>query len=185
MSLLLTSYVLSAYSLVWTGVSPARLPSYTNSPRLPKPLLLTLTAIGSFSAMPCLPLSSSSPLWVLVVLFAICANVGFGASVVASTSLHSQALPRKSCRHEEISRRFCSWLHVRPSMPLVICKAVRVSPDADCRKTNIVSGRSAWWWPLRSLETPRPWPPCSAPLRVPYTALILREERPTGAIYAR
>ena len=68
MSLLLTSHVLSAYSLVWTGVSPAR---------LPKPLLLTLTAIGSFSAMPCLPLSSSSPLWVLVVPFAICANIGF------------------------------------------------------------------------------------------------------------
>ena len=48
-----------------------------------KPLLLTFAAIGAFSAILFLPLSSSSPLWPVSALLAIFANVGFGASVVA------------------------------------------------------------------------------------------------------
>ena len=145
MSLLLTSYVLSAYSLVWTGVSPARLPSYTNSPRLPKPLLFTFTAIGSFSAMPCLPLSSLSPLWVLMVLFAVCANVGFGASVVASSRKRfprSHAGTRRS--RDDFFEPACPsvyatcWIRQAHAMARM---GVRVSPDADCRKTSF--GRSA------------------------------------------
>ncbi|KAG1743881.1 autophagy-related protein 22-like protein [Suillus lakei] len=48
-----------------------------------KPLLLTFAAIGAFSASLFLLLSSSSPLWMVSALFAIFANVGFGASVVA------------------------------------------------------------------------------------------------------
>ncbi|KAG2144452.1 autophagy-related protein 22-like protein [Suillus bovinus] len=48
-----------------------------------KPLLLTFAAIGAFSASLFLPLSSTSPLWMVSALFAILANVGFGASVVA------------------------------------------------------------------------------------------------------
>lgn len=48
-----------------------------------KPLLLTFAAIGAFSAILFLPLSSASPLWPVSALLAVCANVGFGASVVA------------------------------------------------------------------------------------------------------
>ena len=48
-----------------------------------KPLLLTFAAIGAFSAILFLPLSSASPLWPVSALLAIFANVGFGASVVA------------------------------------------------------------------------------------------------------
>lgn len=48
-----------------------------------KPLLLTFAAIGASSASLFLPLSSTSPLWMVSALFAILANVGFGASVVA------------------------------------------------------------------------------------------------------
>ena len=46
-----------------------------------KPLLLAFAHLGAFAAILFLP--SSSPLWLLSALFAVCANVGFGASVVA------------------------------------------------------------------------------------------------------
>ncbi|KAI0631441.1 MFS general substrate transporter [Trametes polyzona] len=48
-----------------------------------KKLLLAFAALGSISAMLFLLISSSSPLWPLVAPLAICANVGFGASIVA------------------------------------------------------------------------------------------------------
>ncbi|KIJ62467.1 hypothetical protein HYDPIDRAFT_64175, partial [Hydnomerulius pinastri MD-312] len=48
-----------------------------------KPLLLTFAFMGASAAMLFLLLSSSSPLWILSAVFAICANVGFGASTVA------------------------------------------------------------------------------------------------------
>ena len=48
-----------------------------------KKLLLTFAALGSFSAILFLLLPSSSPAWPLVAPLAICANVGFGASIVA------------------------------------------------------------------------------------------------------
>lgn len=48
-----------------------------------KPLLLTFAALGAFSAILFLPLSSASPLWPVSALLAIFANVGFGASTVA------------------------------------------------------------------------------------------------------
>ena len=48
-----------------------------------KPLLLAFAFMGAFAAVLFLFLSSSSPLWILSAVLAICANVGFGASVVA------------------------------------------------------------------------------------------------------
>ncbi|EJC99549.1 autophagy-type protein 22 [Fomitiporia mediterranea MF3/22] len=48
-----------------------------------KRALLLFAALGSISAMLFLALPSSSPVWALAALFAILANVGFGASVVA------------------------------------------------------------------------------------------------------
>ena len=170
MSLLLTSYALSAYSLVWTGVSP--LPSYTNSPRLPKPLLLILTAIGSFSAMPCLPLSSSSPLWVLVVLFAICANVGFGADLSS---------PVPPCTRKRFPGSHAGTKRSRDEFFEPACPSVYDSLDTastcDGKDGSASKSRRRLLkdivWPKRvplrlcRLETARPWPPCSAPLHVP------------------
>ena len=48
-----------------------------------KVLLLGFAALGSIAATLFLLLSSSSPIWYLSVVLAICANVGFGASTVA------------------------------------------------------------------------------------------------------
>lgn len=48
-----------------------------------KRLLLAFAALGSVSAMLFLLIPSSSPAWPLVAPLAICANVGFGASIVA------------------------------------------------------------------------------------------------------
>ncbi|KAI0738174.1 autophagy-related protein 22-like protein [Daedaleopsis nitida] len=48
-----------------------------------KLLLLTFAALGSLSAILFLLLPSTSPVWPLVAPLAICANVGFGASIVA------------------------------------------------------------------------------------------------------
>ncbi|KAH9895720.1 MFS general substrate transporter [Cubamyces lactineus] len=48
-----------------------------------KKLLLVFAALGSISAIFFLLVSSSSPAWPLVAPLAICANVGFGASIVA------------------------------------------------------------------------------------------------------
>ncbi|KAG2355817.1 autophagy-related protein 22-like protein [Suillus spraguei] len=70
------SVALQALTVISMG-SIADRPSYR------KPLLLTFAAIGAFSASLFLPLSSTSPLWMVSALFAILANVGFGASVVA------------------------------------------------------------------------------------------------------
>ncbi|OBZ73290.1 Autophagy-related protein 22-2 [Grifola frondosa] len=51
-----------------------------------KRLLLVFAALGATSAMLFLLLPSSSPVWPLCAFLAICANVGFGASVVALNS---------------------------------------------------------------------------------------------------
>ncbi|KZT01945.1 autophagy-type protein 22 [Laetiporus sulphureus 93-53] len=48
-----------------------------------KRLLLGFASLGSLSAILFLALPSSSPVWLLVAPLAVCANVGFGASIVA------------------------------------------------------------------------------------------------------
>ena len=108
----------------------------------------------------------------LVVLFAICANVGFGISVVASTSLHSQALSQKSCGHEEILRRV-----LRTRMSVHLCHSLDTPSTCDGKDGSASKSRCRLLkdivWPkciplrLCRLETARPWPPYSAPLHVP------------------
>ena len=51
--------------------------------------------MGAFAAVLFLLLSSSSPLWFLCAVFAVCANVGFGASVVAMNA-YLPSLARES-----------------------------------------------------------------------------------------
>lgn len=66
-------------------------PSATNR----KPLLLTFAFMGASAAVSFLFLSSSSPLWFLCAILAVCANVGFGASVVAMNT-YLPSLARES-----------------------------------------------------------------------------------------
>ena len=60
-----------------------------------KRLLLTFALIGAAAATLFLVLPSTSPLWFLSALLAICANVGFGASVVAMNA-YLPSLARES-----------------------------------------------------------------------------------------
>ncbi|KAF8552695.1 autophagy-type protein 22 [Imleria badia] len=57
--------------------------SIADRPTTRKPLLLTFALTGASAAISFLFLSSSSSLWILSAVFAVFANVGFGASVVA------------------------------------------------------------------------------------------------------
>ncbi|CAL1702568.1 unnamed protein product [Somion occarium] len=66
-----------------------------------KRILLFFAFFGAISAILFLILSSSSPLWPLSALLAICANVGFGASVVAMNAY----LPTLAQESEEVSQK--------------------------------------------------------------------------------
>ena len=102
------------------------------------------------------------------------AAVGFGgtvrylcqywlcAAVVASTSLHSQALPRKSCRHEKISRRF-----LRTRMPVRLCHLLGTPSTCD-GKDGSARKRIA---ERHRLAEARPSPTLQARNRTPLTAL--------------
>ncbi|KAF9244471.1 autophagy-related protein 22-like protein [Melanogaster broomeanus] len=57
--------------------------SIADRPTMRKPLLLAFALMGASAAMLFLLLPSSSSLWLLSAVFAVCANVGFGASTVA------------------------------------------------------------------------------------------------------
>ncbi|KAH0835567.1 autophagy-related protein 22-like protein [Lanmaoa asiatica] len=57
--------------------------SIADRPTSRKPLLLAFALMGASAAILFLFLSSSSLFWILSAIFAVCANVGFGASVVA------------------------------------------------------------------------------------------------------
>jgi UMF1 family MFS transporter len=66
-----------------------------------KQLLLVFAGLGSCAATLFLALPSSSSIWLLSALLAICANVGFGASVVAMNA-YLPALARESPEVVEI-----------------------------------------------------------------------------------
>ncbi|KAI0710802.1 autophagy-type protein 22 [Earliella scabrosa] len=71
-----TSVALQALTVISMG-------GIADHPPHRKLLLLTFAALGSLSAILFLLLPSTSPAWPLVAPLAICANVGFGASIVA------------------------------------------------------------------------------------------------------
>ncbi|KIN99245.1 hypothetical protein M404DRAFT_819536 [Pisolithus tinctorius Marx 270] len=79
------SFSLYVYSMsvAFQALTVISMGSIADRPTCRKPLLLTFAFIGACSAMLFLPLSSKSPLWFLCAVFAILANVGFGASIVA------------------------------------------------------------------------------------------------------
>ncbi|KAH7886587.1 autophagy-related protein 22-like protein [Phlebopus sp. FC_14] len=79
------SFSLYVYSIsvAMQALTVISIGSIADRPAMRKPLLLTFGLIGAFSAILFLLLPSSSPLWILSAFLAICANVGFGASVVA------------------------------------------------------------------------------------------------------
>ncbi|KAI0773147.1 autophagy-type protein 22 [Trametes elegans] len=75
-------YVYSA-SVALQALTVISMGGIADHPPHRKKLLLAFAALGSLSAILFLLLPSSSPVWPLVALLAICANVGFGASIVA------------------------------------------------------------------------------------------------------
>ncbi|OCH90365.1 autophagy-type protein 22 [Obba rivulosa] len=71
-----TSVALQAITVISMG-------GIADHPPHRKRVLLSFAALGFISAMLFLILPSSSPLWPLSALLAVCANVGFGVSIVA------------------------------------------------------------------------------------------------------
>ncbi|KAG8215701.1 autophagy-related protein 22-like protein [Butyriboletus roseoflavus] len=83
-----TNVALQALTVISMG-------SIADRPTSRKPLLLAFAFIGASAAVLFLFLSSSSPLWFLCAVFAVCASVGFGASVVAMNA-YLPSLARES-----------------------------------------------------------------------------------------
>ncbi|KAI0821797.1 MFS general substrate transporter [Trametes gibbosa] len=75
-------YVYSA-SVALQALTVISMGGIADHPPHRKKLLLAFAALGSVSAILFLAVASSSPAWALVAPLAICANVGFGASIVA------------------------------------------------------------------------------------------------------
>lgn len=77
-----------------------------------KKLLLAFAALGSISAILFLLVPSTSPAWPLVAPLAICANVGFGASIVA---LNAYIPTLAQGAPEVVEARANLARHMRPS----------------------------------------------------------------------
>lgn len=75
-------YVYSA-SVALQALTVISMGNIADHPPHRKRLLLGFAALGSFAAMLFFVIPSSSPVWFLAAPLAICANVGFGASIVA------------------------------------------------------------------------------------------------------
>ncbi|KAI0643345.1 autophagy-type protein 22 [Trametes meyenii] len=75
-------YVYSA-SVALQALTVISMGGIADHPPHRKKLLLAFAALGSISAILFLIVPSTSPVWPLVAPLAICANVGFGASIVA------------------------------------------------------------------------------------------------------
>ncbi|KAF8839214.1 MFS general substrate transporter [Paxillus ammoniavirescens] len=79
------SFSLYVYSIsvALQALTVISMSNVADRPTSRKPLLLAFAFMGASAAVLFLLLSSTSPLWILSALFAVCANVGFGASTVA------------------------------------------------------------------------------------------------------
>ncbi|KAL1943595.1 hypothetical protein VTO73DRAFT_4040 [Trametes versicolor] len=75
-------YVYSA-SVALQALTVISMGGIADHPPHRKKLLLAFAALGSISAILFLLVPSTSPAWPIVALLAVCANVGFGASIVA------------------------------------------------------------------------------------------------------
>ncbi|CCL98874.1 uncharacterized protein FIBRA_00881 [Fibroporia radiculosa] len=78
-----TSLYVYSISVALQALTVISMGGIADHPPHRKRLLLAFAALGSISAMLFLLIPSSSPVWPLVAPLAICANVGFGASIVA------------------------------------------------------------------------------------------------------
>lgn len=78
-----------------------------------KRLLLSFAFFGAIAATLFLLLPSSSPLWPVSALLGICANVGFGASIVAMNAY----LPTLARQSEEVVKHRAELLAAGQSMP--------------------------------------------------------------------
>ncbi|KAF8434287.1 autophagy-type protein 22 [Boletus edulis BED1] len=107
--------------------------SIADRPTTRKPLLLSFALVGASAAILFLFLSSSSPLWILSAVFAICANVGFGASVVAMNA-YLPSLARESPEvikaQKDLHKSSTSLDDVPPSIDLDADHALFSDPES-------------------------------------------------------
>ncbi|KAF8129788.1 MFS general substrate transporter [Boletus edulis] len=107
--------------------------SIADRPTTRKPLLLSFALVGASAAILFLFLSSSSPLWILSAVFAICANVGFGASVVAMNA-YLPSLARESPEvikaQKDLDKSSTSLDDVPPSIDLDADHALFSDPES-------------------------------------------------------
>ncbi|KAI9566609.1 autophagy-related protein 22-like protein [Boletus coccyginus] len=106
--------------------------SIADRPTTRKPLLLMFGLLGASAAVLFLFLPSSSPLWILSALFAVCANVGFGASVVAMNA-YLPALARESPEVVE------AQMELDKTSGSVDVPALSIDLDADHALTDLDS----------------------------------------------
>ncbi|GLB44510.1 putative vacuolar effluxer which mediate the efflux of amino acids resulting from autophagic degradation [Lyophyllum shimeji] len=99
-----------------------------------KRLLLLFALLGASSATTFLVLPSTSPMWFLVAPLAVCANVGFGASVVAMNA-YLPTLAKESPEVRQIQDEIENKHHT-PSGPVLIGE---IEPDADDDRTLVSS----------------------------------------------
>ncbi|PFH48528.1 hypothetical protein AMATHDRAFT_5727 [Amanita thiersii Skay4041] len=96
-------YVYSA-SVALQALTVISMGGIADHPLYRKRLLLCFAILGSISATIFLILSSTSPVWYLSALLAICANVGFGASTVAMNA-YLPSLARESPEVVEVREK--------------------------------------------------------------------------------
>ncbi|KAI6043649.1 autophagy-related protein 22-like protein [Pisolithus marmoratus] len=118
--------------------------SIADRPTCRKPLLLTFAFIGASSAMLFLLLPSSSPLWFLCAVFAVFANVGFGASVVAMNAY----LPSLASASPEVAQARMNLGQPNPSS-----QPIPESVDVEDDEPSVYSQDSASA-PLMGISTP-------------------------------
>ncbi|KAI0260363.1 MFS general substrate transporter [Gloeopeniophorella convolvens] len=152
-----------------------------------KPLLFGFAAIGSVSSLCFFLLPSSSPIWPLAGLFAVFANIGFGASIVVLNAylphLAASSLPASDYGNfEKLSRataRISSLgiaLGYAAGILLLLATVVpvqRAGGSTDALRFAI--GGSGAWWALFSLPALVLLPSARASIKVP--SLDSSEER--------
>jgi UMF1 family MFS transporter len=110
-------YVYS-FSVALQALTVISMGNIADHPSRRKPLLLLFAFLGSFAAVLFLPLSSTSPLWILAAPLAMLANIGFGASVVAMNAYLpelARGAPEMEKLREELTAQPASHHTVAPS----------------------------------------------------------------------
>ncbi|KAG9312458.1 autophagy-related protein 22-like protein [Chiua virens] len=159
------SFSLYVYSIsvALQALTVISMSSIADRPTTRKPLLLMFAVTGASAAILFLFLSSASPLWIFSALFAICANIGFGASVVAMNA-YLPSLARESPEvieaHKQLRVDTVSDEPLPPSTDLDVDHALATDPESVSE-------------PLLG-TTPIPTPDHQSPAQKEYVAALSR-----------